>query len=459
MIDHVVVLPESNTVKSHEEKIYAEQVRLTYKPIKLSIIGTFAGAALFVAVQWNVVSHNILLLWLLVMTSLISLHGYLAYRYFLAKPSDSEAKIWGRYYVLSTSLAGLLWGAGSILFFPESHFENQITVAFAMVIISAGGVITISHLRAAAYALIIPCMLPLIPLFLLEDSYLSTILALISLVLFIFMMMSIYYFHASSHENIGLRLIAVENERALLLAKEEIEKASQAKSDFISSMSHELRTPMNVILGYAQLLEYDKSASQDAHSNVQEIIKAGYHLLDLINEVLNLSQIESGEIKLNSEYFNLVDCVDVCFKLISPVAQKQGIFIEPYEIDDVSVYADKKRVKQVLLNLLSNAVKYNKQSGKIGVEVNPINGNYIRITVIDTGEGIPKEKLIELFLPFNRLNAANKGIEGTGIGLTISRNLVEIMGGRIGVESEPDVGSRFWFDLPLKELIVLPERE
>ena len=458
MIDNTDVLPEPSTAQLHKQRVYAEQVRLTYKPIKLSAIGTFTAAILFVAVQWNVVSHNVLLTWLLAMTVLISLHGLLAYRYYRAAPNVSEAKQWGHYYVISTALAGLLWGTGSILFFPQENFEHQITVAFAMVIISGGGVITISFIRGAAYALIIPCMLPLIPLFLLEGTYLSTIIGLIILVLFVFMMLSTYYFHASSTENISLRLSAVENEKTLLLAKHAIEKASQAKSEFISSMSHELRTPMNVILGFTQILEYDKSISEDSQANVQEILKAGYHLLDLINEVLDLSQIESGHIKLNSEQVSLKQMLDDCFTLISPVAQKQGITVLPYDVTNESVYADKKRLKQVLLNLLSNAIKYNRKEGTLGVEVTPINEEFIRVTVFDTGNGVANDRLDDIFLPFKRLNAANTGIEGTGIGLTISRNLVEMMGGRIGVDSEPGVGSRFWFELPKNESLILFER-
>jgi len=458
MTDPATTSIQKNNTHLHEQKVYAEQVRLTYKPIKLSIIGTFLASVFFVAIQWDVISHSVLLSWLVAMTVLLSLHSFLAYRYFCANPDFNEAQRWGRYYVFSTLLAGFMWGTASILFFPESNFEQQMTVAFAMVIVCAGGVITLSHIRGASYALIFPSMLPLIPLFLLEDTYLTSMFALIMLVIFVFLLFSAYYFNASSQENISLRLTAIENEQSLILAKQEIEKASQVKSEFISSMSHELRTPMTVILGYAQVLECEKSLDEKTQKSAKEILRAGYHLLDLINEVLDLSKIESGHIQLDLEPITLSEIITECFSLIEPLAEKQGIKVKKNKIEQQHVYADRTRVKQVLINLLSNAIKYNKEEGEIGVEVIPVDDTYVRITVFDTGPGVAKERLDELFQPFNRLDVESKNIEGTGIGLTISRNLVEMMGGRIGVESELGKGSRFWFELPRNELLVLPEK-
>lgn len=438
----------TDNINSHNQKIYAEQVRQTYQPIKLSIVGTFAGAILLVAVQWNAIRHDVLLTWLFSMTVLIFLHSLLAYRYFRATPTVEDSKRWGHYYVFSTAVAGVMWGVASILFFPEGNFVQQLTVALAMILISAGGVITISFIRGAAYALIIPTMLPLIPLFLMEGAYVSNMIAALSFVMFVFLMLSANYIYSNSRENIGLRFAAVANEKALILAKKEVEKASQAKSEFISSMSHELRTPMNVILGYAQLLEYSDAIENGDKSSVQEILKAGYHLLELINKVLDLAQIESGHVNLSIESIDLAQLIDESFSLVSLLAKKQSITMHNEKIPKTFVRTDRTRLKQVLLNLLSNAIKYNHEHGEVGIEVSPVNAGTIRITVYDTGNGIDKARFEELFQPFNRLNVENKRVEGTGIGLTITRNLVEMMGGRMGVDSEINVGSRFWVELP-----------
>ena len=238
------------------------------------------------------------------------------------------------------------------------------------------------------------------------------------------------------------------NRTALVEAKETAERASQAKSNFLSSMSHELRTPMNAILGFAQILEYDGELKEEQLDNVHEIIKAGNHLLELINEVLDLAKIESGHLDLSLEPVNLLDLVEECFSLITPVANNYEIDIRHSEIGNYFIRADRTRLKQVLLNLLSNAIKYNQKGGSVELNVELKDENILRISIRDTGMGIEPEKQEELFKPFNRLNAENSEIEGTGIGLAITRSLIEMMGGDIAVESEPGKGSCFWFELP-----------
>lgn len=451
MTEHTIILPAPSAAQSHEQSVYAEQVRLTYKPIKLSLTGTVAGAMLVVAVQWDVVNHSVLLTWLLAMMLLTSLHGLLAYRYYRAAPDVSSAKHWGNYYIFSTALAGLMWGTGSILFFPQANFEYQLTVAFAMVVISAGGIITISFLRGAAYALIIPCMLPLIPLFILEGTYVSTILAVIILVLFIFMILSAYYFHASSNENISLRLTAVENEQKLLIAKKMIEKASQIKSEFISSMSHELRTPMNAILGFSQIIQM-QSKDDKTKENIKEILNAGDHLLELINQVLDLSKIESGTEYLSIESHNLNDLLNECLSTIKPIADKRSIVIDN-NVDlppDTKINVDKSRFKQILLNLLSNAIKYNSEKGTVTMDCSLTDKKMLCLSISDTGRGLTSEQKTHIFKPFDRAGAENSNITGTGLGLVITKDLIEQMNGTIGFESEVEKGSRFWIEIPLR---------
>jgi PAS domain S-box-containing protein len=231
-------------------------------------------------------------------------------------------------------------------------------------------------------------------------------------------------------------------------AKSIAEKANLAKSDFLSSMSHELRTPLNAILGFAQLLEAGIPQPTDTQIvRLHQIIKAGWYLLDLINEILDLALIESGKLSLSREPVSLIEVVRECQAMIEPQAQKSGIQINFLPFDETwFAYADRTRVKQVLINLLSNAIKYNREHGTVEVECTESAPGCIRITIKDTGVGLPPEKLAQLFQPFNRLGQEAGSEEGTGIGLVVTKQLVELMGGAIGVASTVGVGSEFWIE-------------
>ena len=232
------------------------------------------------------------------------------------------------------------------------------------------------------------------------------------------------------------------------------QKLSQAKSEFLSSMSHELRTPLHAILGYGQLLETDpkEPLSDEQKGTLTQILNAGKHLLELINEILDLSHIESGKLKLSIEKFSLPPLCEEVVSIIHPLAEKRNIqIINAISKDHAfSIMADRGRVKQVLLNLMSNAVKYNCEGGLVTLVQEPGEVAKVRIGVRDTGPGISKEQQKLLFQPFSRLNADETEVEGTGIGLVICKRLVELMGGTIGLESLPGEGSYFFIDLPIR---------
>ena len=235
----------------------------------------------------------------------------------------------------------------------------------------------------------------------------------------------------------------------LLYARVEAEEANKAKSEFLSRMSHELRTPMNSILGFAQLLEMAE-LTETQEKSVQHILRSGKHLLDLINEVLDIARIEAGRVSISIEAVSAIEIINDCMDTIQPLASSRNIEVNASIDENLFVRADKQRLKQVLINILNNAIKYNRDNGKVLIKsavIPDLQGNKIRLMIKDTGLGIAENDLVKVFIPFERIGAENHAIEGTGLGLAVVKQLTELMGGTVGVESIVGQGTTFWIDL------------
>ena len=286
-------------------------------------------------------------------------------------------------------------------------------------------------------------------------------------------MVSVSALRSDDHALIGYLLIGTDNtarklaeaerfqlDKALQIKNIELEvarsiadKANMAKSEFLSSMSHELRSPLNAILGFAQLMESGvPPPTTTQKASIEQILKAGWYLLELINEILDLALIESGKLSMSMEPVSLQEVLRDCQTMIEPQARRRGIQMRfPNFKAPCFVQADRTRVKQVFVNLLTNAIKYNRQDGSVDVTFRPAGKTRMHISVRDTGEGLSTKKLAQLFEPFNRLGQEDSDEEGTGIGLVVSKRLVELMNGSIGAHSTVGVGSDFWIELNLAD--------
>jgi two-component system sensor histidine kinase/response regulator len=236
-----------------------------------------------------------------------------------------------------------------------------------------------------------------------------------------------------------------------LTQREEAERATRAKTEFLSRVSHELRTPLNAILGFGQLLEVEP-LNERQHASVEQIMKGGRHLVELVDELLEISRIESGEFKVSLRPVEIATAVEDILHLLQPLAAGRDVSIPEVGVSGPTcARADEQRTKQVLLNLLSNAIKYNRSGGSVDVRVSGTADGYVCVRITDTGHGIADEDLERLYSPFDRLGAEQSPIEGTGLGLALSKLMVEAMNGRLGVESQVGVGSTFVLELPLAE--------
>ncbi|HWC36386.1 MAG TPA: ATP-binding protein [Mycobacteriales bacterium] len=253
-----------------------------------------------------------------------------------------------------------------------------------------------------------------------------------------------------AHNLVDERTRSLQEANAELRAAEEAaDRANRSKSEFLSRMSHELRTPLNAILGYAQILQMDP-LRDDQEQPVEQILTSGRHLLELINEVLDISRIEVGRLTLSIEPVGVAEVMETALDMVRPTAAAHAISLVVGEgLDGVAVQADRQRLRQILLNMLSNAVKYNQPGGRVTVGCELLDGHSARISVTDTGPGIEPEHHELVFAPFERCGKNQAHVEGTGIGLALSRHLAEVMQGSMGLASRPGEGSTFWVDLPL----------
>jgi signal transduction histidine kinase/ActR/RegA family two-component response regulator len=430
-----------------ESRIELEEIRMLYGSMMFSMLATFAvSLIMFLVLYSHVKSTEYLSLWFAVMVASILLRSWDTHRFIRSSSEEQARMTWGTRFLIGSSFAGFWWGMLSWLGYSVEN-EYQTLIVVCIVGVAGGSLATLSYRWHTIVFFLMPALLILELRLVFENNEFFKVVSYLLAVFILFTLSTSRRAYKNSNQNIRLRIEADFKEEALRAAKNEAEQANKAKSIFLSNMSHELRTPLNAILGYTQLLEHDQSLTIKQQDNIKEINKASELLLELVNQILDLSRIEEGNLKVSIEPVAIDTILRECKSLVQPLADKNRIHLDFITDFRGHAKADHTRLKQVILNLLSNAIKYNHPNGMVTVRCFNVAENRIRIEVRDNGSGIPENMLSTLFEPFNRLELNTRKIEGTGIGLTISKKLTEMMDGTISVQSEIGQGSTFWIEL------------
>ena len=433
-----------------KEVIASETVALLYRAIPGSVAATIAISIFLCGVLWKFFDSNLIFLWLACVT-IINISRFILYKYYKNRDKEiSNTAFWDNLFFSLLILNGLCFSMIGIAFLPDAAVAYHYFPIMVLIGLATGAVATLSFSmkNIATYF-----MLLVFPVFIHEillATFISYSVAALIALSIIFSLVNAKKIYETSIENITLNYYSEKHTQQLIESKNTAVAANSAKSSFISMISHELRTPLNAIMGFSQLLRMSDSPNlnDEQLENTQGILDSGKHLLSLIEELLDLSKIESHKLKLSIEDVSLSDVLEESILILSPVALEYHIELVNNVENIYAVQADSKRLKQVFINLISNAIKYNHEKGSVTIKVDKKENTLLKISVVDTGNGLNEEQIAKLFQPFQRYDDKKEGI---GLGLYITQNLVELMDGKIGVESEQGKGSTFWFELSLSD--------
>lgn len=434
---------------SRDTNLESKLLEVAYARLRQSLDMTFAVVALFTLLFWSFFPTPQMVVWLLVFIIIVTgRYAQLAAFKRAGESALTQAR-WRVMFILSAACGGAAWAFGPTLLMPAAGRPESALFVGMLMAVCAVAMNTMASQQKALLAFLATALIPPAIAAWRTGGEVERIVAGVIVAGMVSLVIAgrrtgqlLTQLLEAEH---SLRM-SIDETRAALA---EAEAANAAKSEFLSRMSHELRTPLNAIIGFSQLLENDRESKLNAQQtdNLGEIRCAGEHLLVLVNEILDLSRIESGNVELNMEVLHVKPLVMDCVAQLMHLANKRGITVNVALDVGMAVQADSLRLKQVLLNLVSNAIKYNRDGGN--VRINGVkSGENLCVEIHDTGLGLDTDQLERLFRPFERLESAYNGIEGTGVGLTLAKRLVEAMGGEIGVRSEPGIGSCFWFSLP-----------
>ncbi len=430
-----------------DESVRLEKVRLLYSNIPTNILATLIGAGLFTYTQSNYTDHSLLINWVLFLLAiaLVRLGLFIAYQ-ITPKPNK---RFWQHTFTITVLLTATIWSSAIFFLMPHDNIISQVILATIIMAVSAGSVSLLSYLRIPIIGFLTILMVPLIAKLLTIENEYTFYISIVYSVFFISLLVASLKFNRYITENIELKYKSINDAIKINAAKEQTELANTAKSIFLSSMSHELRTPMNAIMGFTQIMQMDQKdelSDEQAH-NLKEIMSASQHLLSLIDDILDLSNLGSGEFDSSPTDIDLDDIINEAIPLIFHLMKKKNIDVSIHDdVKYLNVHADPVLLKKVLFNILCNAIEYNYEGGNVIVTAEKFDGK-VNVSISDTGKGIADSDLKHLFKPFHRLDTKHN-VSGVGIGLSLSKKMVEVMNGTLTVKSAIGEGSRFTITLP-----------